>query len=318
MRVEFPTSRGGLQAACVVILAGLLSVRPGIAQTPEPPLVVGLLRADGVALPVGVYSDSGWHRIRQPSDLARYDLRSWHYYVSGGRSGRSNIPNPDSVVGDFNDPFDMWGQATDFPPWQFDEHVRPIRRIGVLTNRPVAASALDEVEPDSSLLAIVLSDYERLEKAEVGVRRKSTDGTRTWDEIPVDDNARQAVAPMERGSAHRMRVDDNRSIYMVRFHKMYAGSPGTRCGLAMTTYEGWVLVENSRRAIIHSVVIFGGCDDRTFFSHIPYGLVSLGDIFFAIGEDLGYEWTCYQVFELNLLASAWSLCCRVVAIELSR
>jgi hypothetical protein len=282
-----------------VILASLLSVRPGIAQTPEPPLVVGLLRADGVALPVGVYIDSSWHRIRQPSDLARYDLRSWHYYVSGGRSGRSNIPNPDSVAGDFYDPFDMWGQATDFSPWQFDDHVRPIRRIGVLTNRPVAASAFEEAEPDSSLLAFVLSDYERLEKAEVEVRRKSADGTRTWDEIPVDDNARHATAPMENGSAHRIRVDDNRSIHMVRLHKLYAGSPGTRCGLAMTTYEGWVLVENNRRVIIHSVVMFGGCDEGTFFSHIPYGLVRLGDSSFAIGEDLGYEWTCYQVFEVS-------------------
>jgi hypothetical protein len=193
----------------------------------------------------------------------------------------------------------MWGQRTDFAPEPFDSLSMPLRRIGVLVNQLVAGSALDELEPDSSLLAFALSDYERLEKEEVERRRKSVDGTRTWDEVAVDDNARRAVAPTRIPGGHRLRVDDNRSIQTISLYKLYAGRRTERCGLAMTQYEGWVLIESDRPTFVRSSVIFSGCDDKTFFSYVPYGIVKLGDRFFAIGEDLGYEWTCYQVFELD-------------------
>jgi hypothetical protein len=276
----------------IPLLAKAWLAATAAAQTPQRPLVIGYLRADGVALPFAVYSGKYWRFLEGPRDLARQGVKVWNYRLFDGRTGQARVLGP-SESGYM---YDYFGHVTDYPRRPVEPNVFPVARIGIVTNHPVSLVMLERVPtPDSTLIAFARSHYEALEDSAVAAQPKAPDGT-TTEGIPAADSLRRAVVPTAAQSrAHAGGL----SISIVAFSKQY-GPAHDRPGCAgESTYETWLVTQNGRRSVLHRSLRLPGCDGKGWNGHSVHALLQHGDRIFIIAEYAAWESMCSKVYEVT-------------------
>lgn len=286
-------------------LALMCLASPAAAQGTDS-LFVGVLRADGIAVPYAMYSAGEWTWLPWDSVPAAIHRRSgepWHLVrpdqpqlaIRGGSVIR--FTGGDAM-------YEEWGLVTDFGPREVADGSFPIDRVGAILSRTESAVAFARVDLDSAVAERHLSFLRpHFENAETRALRADA----------ADDEAGRGRlghprAPDARGRARLSLVQLHRSAGPVGDgHLSYAvlrrvypvpSDGGVACD-AITELGAWVSERDGELSLIEDALTLDSCTEMQLSIATPYVALVLGERTFVLAEYSAYEGSSHAVLALE-------------------
>lgn len=125
----------------VVLITGLVGVAIpyGLAAQGAPLDLLGLLRRDGVAVPLYRHTSRGWMTVASSRDPRRSAVGSWprtdRYFTRDSTGAAVELRAGTAVT--LHDPYDVWGQLTDLAEVNVSTFEVPVPRIGYVVTDSV-------------------------------------------------------------------------------------------------------------------------------------------------------------------------------------
>jgi hypothetical protein len=276
------------------IALGLIAVVPSLASMQNPdPTLVGIMRADGVVVPVAKFDRGRWAEFPGPTDQYRVPTRQelpkkWAVHHANGNARRI-VDGGDAVsFVDYGIEYDPWGQITTLPSRDVGSDNYPPTHIGVA----VSGQALN---------------------ARVTTFIEGNQRSTTWqlNRREIEQAFRRSADTLARGlPALRLR-----SVYTARqtvdgAHLFYVdaiASPtreeSQSCPRAVY-YQAWFRRQAGAQGItvVHDTLDDGhDCDSPGAqpTTNVPVGVVNVAGRWFVAMEYVYYEGSNRQVLELT-------------------
>lgn len=225
------------------------------------PLLVGLLRADCVAVLFASYSSGKWERLSFSAPTTSVEDFEGPWYFTSSSGQRSTLSGGPIVRFTGGDTFyEEWGVQTDHQPCHSGMHY-PAERIGAVLNdallvRPFQQSLGDPVTPES-VASTLRADFERLER-EALLKKKDEAGAGGWIPDHPRDPAIRRQSVLQVTSLHKSTDGDTPFIYFV-IRRAYAPARADPPFHPVSVLHGWGLHNNGE-------TIVQGLESRSFRS----------------------------------------------------
>ncbi|MFN2564393.1 MAG: hypothetical protein ABR499_05195 [Gemmatimonadaceae bacterium] len=271
----------------LIVAAALAAVAPAPADAQGTrPLTVGLLRADGFALPFAHWGGVEWTTLRSdslPIDVHYVD----RWYLSTGNGFRPLTAGSMVSFMDGDNFYEGWGQLTDFSPRRFEPRSYPRPRVGVVLSRPERLIHLRSVGRSDPLRAqisrLIRAELDRQDSATVQrFMTGSTLSARERTRLPV------RLAKLE---ASHERVSGER-IYLYVAERDY---PGCETG----ALQGFALEKNGALRLVSPQFELSDCEGKGRARLTIEAILPLPEGVFLLGEESGWESATRVVLEMT-------------------
>lgn len=289
----------------------LLAAAP-LGSQAAGPLLVGVLRADGVAVPYAAYERGRWSRLpwdSVPDAVALHD-GPWYQVrahapdrrLRGGSVVRFTGP------GDLN--YEAWGVITDFAPRRLPDPQRfPVARAGAVLSRPHPAVAFEPLPPGAPegrrLFGLLAPEFERREAQQLAGGDPGVAPDRARLGHPRARSAR-AGAPLRLVRAYRTEAPVNgRGLFYAVLRRTYP--PFVRGNTyygPRTVLGAWVGEERGRLRLFGAALQLDTESEMQVSVAEPFVALAFGGRAYVLAEFSGYESTERTVLEVGPAGAA--------------
>ncbi len=298
-----------LPALAALTALAVLTAPSAAGQTvAEELLYVGIMRADGIVLPIADYrfspfeEERGWRPLSQSDWMdVIYDVKAWHLVTRDGE--RASLV-PGSVVTFPYDPYDSWGQLTDYAPRELvPPNYYPKRRIGVAVTRPVPLVPLLELEEGSPLrieLAQRLTEEFRVrETAALSEIATTQEGSQYTLGHPVDPEARRGASLEVKLRLADLPGDGPRPIRFELRALYEPGPPNDPMCPGQTWMWGWLIERDGGWQLLEADLAVTECEGKGLVGIEPLAFVVIEERPYLIGLRWAWESSDPAIFELG-------------------
>jgi hypothetical protein len=294
---------------------------PASPALEKAPLWIGLMKADGMLIPLGRYEAGTWHlaspslemseetrkRLRIPvfpEDQRRSAYPSrWFLSTSGAR----DYPVKSGKVIEYDDEFfKAPALETDYPDVQQERNYIPHRPIGAAANKAsVLVRMIDLSVSDSTvaqIMAVVKSKWEASED------RIITGENRIYDDRVLHSGHPIAQQPRAQTPFSTFKVKKGESLvggkgfYQVSAVKKYPrprDMSDSDCE-GLTYFRSLLHKTNDSLAMLSHSVSLTDCDGKgSYVEADPFSLIDVDGRAFLITEELGYEDHDFLIYEIR-------------------
>lgn len=287
---------------------------------------IGLLRADGIIIPIAQYHDGNWSNswptpveisvnelhlpLNKISDIPEAWLgyrasvaNTWYFFSVNGDFKKINLLKP-AVY----ETYDVanWGLLSNYS----EKSIEPDKRIGIVLDSMDFVDRVDhwaKIEQNSKNYQTIIKFLEpfftSLETEKIS--EASTEQT-------VEDKrlayTRHPIAEEEREN-ERMTIDKlycckspkGRYLYYYEVRKEYEGidSTGAECE-SITFMNGWInMPKDEEYIILDTNMYLTDCDFQEPTSHFPLSVLIINESAFAIVENKHYEVENYSILKIG-------------------
>jgi hypothetical protein len=247
----------------------------GACQRSEP-LLVGLLRADGIVVPFACYVADSWQAVESiPRSISRVD----RWYVTLPDSSSRWVRGGSLVQFTDGDSWrENWGQVTDFAPREIEPFSYPVARLGVALSQErelVSMKLLSTDDPQRArLLRLIRGDFDR-----------SDTTTRRFSHSEDLSASQQVALPIRLATAARSaRAVAGVRPVLVRVERAYPG-----CEIA--ALEGIVVEQEGKLSLLGPRFERYSCSEYGKTLTFPYALMPLDESAYLITEESSWEYS---------------------------
>lgn len=297
--------RGTMRLNWLAVLA-LLASSEAVAQRPDP-LMVGVLRADGIAVPFATYAGGQWTRMpwdSVPDDVRRHE-GPWYLVRARGPHRVLRRGSVVRFVGS-DDWYEPWGVVTDFAPRRVSANSFPADRVGVVLSRPHEAVAFGEVGVDAPearrLLALLRPEFAR---REAGQLARETRAGPTPDRSPTGHPraaATRSRSPVRVAGVERTEARVNgRRLFLAVLHREYpAFQKENTVYRPSSVLSAWVAEDaGGRLRLLGATLQLDGGSGMQVSVPQPFAALRLGGRLYVLAEFGGYEMTERAVLQVG-------------------
>lgn len=286
-------------------LALVLVASPAAAQNADT-VYVGVLRADGIAVPYAAYADGRWSWLPRGEIPLAIDRRSGEPWFLVRPHRPPTRVRGGSIVrftgGDTM--YEEWGVVTDYVPRELGDGMFPAGRVGVILSQPLAAVAFAPVERSSSLaerhLAFLRPHFDRAEAGALAREELEDRDRRIRLGHPTSADAR-------RGETLRL-LELRRSTDTVGkgylsyavIRRVYPAAPAANAACeAISEYGAWVDERNGDLSVVDDALTLERCTEMQLSVAQPHAALVLGERTFVLAEYSEYEGTRHAILEFD-------------------
>lgn len=286
-------------------LALLCLAAPASAQGTDS-LFVGVLRADGIAVPYAAYSAGQWSWLPWdsiPLAIQRRSGEPWYLVrpdqppltIRGGSIIR--FTGGDAM-------YEEWGLVTDYSPREIADGSFPINRVGAILSRPHPAVAFARVDLDTPTaerhLAFLRTHFEEAETRALRADAAGEEDGRGRLGHPLSAEAR-GRATLSLSQLHRSAgaVGEGHLSFVV-LRRVYSvpAEGGVTCE-AISELGAWVRERNGDLFLIHEALTLDNCTEMQLSIATPYAAIAIGERIFVLAELSAYEGSSHAVLTLE-------------------
>jgi hypothetical protein len=308
------SARLALAAALGLACAAAVGARATAGQTRAGPIMIGVLRSDGVLIPFGQFDGRRWSNPwpapaawRQPvvpltfEDVPRDwwgrlgPQADWTLWKPAGSS------SPLRATGTLRLPVHCLptvGLRTDYVPANPapPQAVQPYPKEGLAAAGDARLEPVERLSTDAreraGLLEVLAPQFE---KAEAAAIRRFSDWTH-----PFPDSIRNATT-IALEALYRVSTSKGREFYYVEAVKQYPSlEPRDDCGL-VTFVRGWITLDDpaDRDPKVTATVVY--CHRAGASYLLPLGILHVAGRRFLISQLSGWDHEVYEVADLDKL-----------------
>lgn len=284
----------------VLILLVLLST-PVLAQRRTEPLVVGLLREDGIVVPMAAHGQEGWEAISADGSLGDFEsyLDDWHLVISNTEQRRlASGPTVQLFGGDTF--YESWGILTDYCP-RTVTRMYPAPRVGAVLNRPVPAFPFQPLSeaPEPRIRALLEREFSARERevlADIAANAADPAARR----YPPVERERGRV-PLEYRAIYRSEAPyPGVHLYYFQAVKIY---PAIRVENVAyhpeSLLQGWLLQRGDSLDLLNPEFSLTDEFDTAMTTATPFLVLPMDGATYIVAELGGWEWTERTIFVLE-------------------
>lgn len=270
----------------------ILSTICGFSIADEVPLWIGIVRVDGILVPIGTYKDNwvkAWPEIsidEQPEvdKLAKTtngkmklqdipdawkggikEIPAKVFLWSGGPDAKNlNVVDAEQYSSHCSG---GWGLKTDLHPTETVD-CAPTPKVGIAANLQSNIIPFEHLNKESEIPSSLVN----------AIKAKF-----------------EAKAPVELTKIYRVK-NRERVLYFIEAQEKQLGSDPDCYNLNST--NNWVLVKGDKISFLSSELITTTCDSEGIHELIPGVLISVRGKQYIVSENYGYEWGFYTIHEL--------------------
>jgi hypothetical protein len=284
----------------------------GAATEANLPFWIGIVRTDGVLVPIGTYDNNKWVKTwpepsidEQPEvdklvkatdgKMKLQDIpASWtgpikkihsqvYLWSEGSRPRAIQILDSEFYHSHCSG---GWALKTNLP--SREERGAPTPKIGIATNiddnvNPFVTIKSDE-EIAQPLIQAIKAKFEEMKKAS-----------------PHASLNNREMGSIKLLGIYKARHEVNgKSLYFITAERRYPKSknaPDADC-YDLDILNSWVLFQGGKTSFLGSEFIATDCDGKELNAIVPDAIITIGRRLYVVSENYGYEWESYRIHEM--------------------
>ena len=268
------------------------------------PFWIGIVRTDGVLIPIGTYDNDKWVKTWPESTIDDQPEIDKLIKATDGKMKLEDIPA--SWLGAINKiPTQVylwsegarpktisvldsefyhshcsggWALKTDLPSKV--ERGAPTPKIGIATNLNANVNPFEKIKSNSKIAApLIRAIKTKFEEKEKAGRKGPIELLRIY-------KARNEI--------------DGRSLYFIKAHRKYPkpkGTPDSDC-YDVNILNSWVLFQDDKTSFLSAEFIITDCDGKEVNEIVPDAVITIKGRRYTVSENYGYEWESYRIHEM--------------------
>jgi hypothetical protein len=282
-----------------------ISVAAAAASEANLPFWFGIVRSDGILVPIGTYDNDNWVKpwpeptIDDQPDIDKLvkatdgkmkleDIpASWlgalnripeqvYLWSEGSRSKGISVLDSEFYHSHCSG---GWALKTDLP--SHVERGAPTPKIGIATNLNANMNPFEKIKSNSRIATpLVRAIKTKFEEKENAGRKGPIELLRIY-------KARHEI--------------DGRSLYFIKAHRKYSkpkGAPDSDC-YDVNILNSWVLFQGDKTSFLSAEFIITDCDSKEINEIVPDAVITIKGRRYTVSENYGYEWESYRIHEIR-------------------
>jgi len=283
------------------------------AEEASHPFWIGIVRIDGILVPIGVYDKDKWVNTWPELSIDENPEVDKLVKITDGKVQLQDIPAlwkgairavPTNIYFWTQGPRPKilkvlyaeryyphcsggWALKTDLQPTKKVDY-SPTPKIGIASNYATNVYPFEKIKSDSkisiSVIQAIKTKFEEKEKADLPISIKS-----------------QLAGSIELTRIYIATHELNgKSLYFVEAQRKYPKPKDEQDAdcYNLNSLNSWVLLEGKKVSFLSSEFIASDCDGKEMNDIVPDAVISIRGKLYTISESYGYEWESYIVQEI--------------------
>ncbi len=297
----------------ILLLVILLQISvAAIAKESKLPFWIGIVRTDGVLVPIGTYDNDKWVKTWPEPTIDEQPEIDKLIKATDGKMKLQDTPaswtgaikkipsqvylwsegaRPKSIAILDSEFYHShcsggWALKTNLP--SREERGTPTPKIGIATNIDANVNPFATIKNDAKiaqpLIQAIKTKFEEMKKAS--------------HHAPF--NSRE-MGSIKLVGIYKARHDVNgKSLYFITAERRYPkpkNAPDADC-YDLDILNSWVLFQGGKTSFLGSEFIATDCDGKELNSIVPNAIITIGGRRYVVSENYGYEWESYRIHEI--------------------
>jgi hypothetical protein len=290
----------------------LLICNVAVAIEAIEPLWIGIVRTDGILLPIGTYYKDKWTNTWPELSINEQPEVDNLVKATNGKVPLQDIPGPWKgaikaipatvyLWSEEHGPKNLkvlnaeqysshcsggWALKTNLQPTK-KEKGAPTPKVGIATNsnaNVIPFKMINSSKIGLPLLQAIKAKFDEKEKVSPGVSLK--DREKGLIELSRIFKARDEII--------------GRSLYFIEAQRKYpkpSNAPDADC-YNLNSLNSWVMLQGNKISFLSSEFVASDCDGKEMNSIVPDVVISVQGRHYIVSENYGYEWESYTINEI--------------------
>jgi hypothetical protein len=290
----------------------------------------GLLRADGILAPIGIYDNGTWTNTwpdaagndnlttldRIPKDWLRKkaDIATTWYLID--KKNHKSVFHIVKPVKYYNHAEEKWGLLTDYKTSLFKTDNKTCEpKIGIACDTNTnfyGAVQQNSFETKKRILSFLKNNFNQIETEAIETQPKEKDKTKNAYSVDYEESLIQdSCFPIKAMVREKQNIviercysialpSEKLNLYYLEANRIYKNNRDSFCCKPASFFRAYILEnKNEKLNLISSEVDLTDCDRKNTYYSLPFGIIATGKKFYLIKQNHYYESEDYYIYKFD-------------------
>ncbi len=284
-----------------------------VANETVDPLWIGIVRADGILVPIGTYHNDKWVNTWPEACIDEQPEVERLVKAINGKMQLQDIPALwKGTIKAIPTKLYLWSEELPLKNlkvlnaelywshcssgWALKTNLQPIKeekgspttKVGIATNFKANVIPFKTIDNDSRIsLALVQA-----------IKAKFDEKERVSPDVSLKDREKGSI---ELTRIYETRYEINgRSLYFIEAQRKYTkpnNAPDADC-YNLNSLNSWVMMQGNNISLLSTEFVASDCDGKEINTIIPDVVITRQGRYYTVTENYGYEWETYRIHEI--------------------